>query len=89
MFSVDRRHRERKNGLVYLTSIDLLFVRIMPIIFDHHDMLHVILCTRPSCFSVCNIEKLGMGLGTRLGQNQSLYPLCMVRELLSMQIITM
>ena len=27
---------------------------------------HVISCTRPSRFSACNIEKLGMGLGTRL-----------------------
>ena len=27
----------------------------------------MILCTRPSCISACNIEKLGMGLRTRLG----------------------
>ena len=34
---------------------------------DHHDMPHVTSRTRPSSrFSVCNIEKLGMGLGTRL-----------------------
>ena len=34
---------------------------------DHHDMPHVTLRTRPSShFSACNIEKLGMGLGTRL-----------------------
>ena len=33
---------------------------------DHHDTLHVTLHTRPSCFSACNIEKLEMGLGTRL-----------------------
>ena len=36
-------------------------------IIDHHDTLHVISCTRPSRFSACNIEKLGMDLGTRLG----------------------
>ena len=30
---------------------------------------HVISRTRPSCFSACNIEKLGMGLGTRLGNH--------------------
>ena len=29
---------------------------------------HVISRTRPSRFSACNIEKLGMGLGTRLGK---------------------
>ena len=28
--------------------------------------MHVTLHIRPSCFSVCNIEKLGIGLGTRL-----------------------
>ena len=27
---------------------------------------HVTFDTRPSCFSACNIEVLGMGLGTRL-----------------------
>ena len=31
-------------------------------------------CTRPSHFSVCNIEKLGEGLGTRL----STYSACIV-----------
>ena len=35
------------------------------VIFNHHDTLHVISCTRPSRFLACNIEKLGMGLGTR------------------------
>ena len=29
-FSVDRRYGECQNGLVYLTSIDLLFVHVMP-----------------------------------------------------------
>ena len=34
---------------------------------DHHDTPHVTSRTRPSSrFSACNIEKLGMGLGTRL-----------------------
>ena len=34
---------------------------------DHHDTPHMTSRTRPSsCFSACNIEKLGMGLGTRL-----------------------
>ena len=37
----------------------------------HHpcvnDESHVISRTRPSRFSVCNIENLGMGLGMRLG----------------------
>ena len=33
---------------------------------NHHDTLHVISWTRPSCFSACNIENLGMGLGKRL-----------------------
>ena len=33
---------------------------------DHHDMLHMTSHIRPSWFSACNIEKLGMGLGTRL-----------------------
>ena len=34
---------------------------------DHHDMPHVTSHTRPfSRFSACNIEKLGVGLGTRL-----------------------
>ena len=31
------------------------------------DVKHVQTCTRPSRFSACNIEKLGKGLGTRLG----------------------
>ena len=31
-----------------------------------YDVVHVTSRTRPSCFSACNIEKLEMGLGTRL-----------------------
>ena len=31
---------------------------------------HVISRTRPSRFSACNIEKLGMGLGTRLAESE-------------------
>ena len=31
-----------------------------------YDIAHVTSRTRPSCFSACNIEKLGMGLGMRL-----------------------
>ena len=39
------------------------------ITIDHHDMPHVTSHTRPSRFSACNIEKLGMGLGVRLDGN--------------------
>ena len=34
-----------------------------------YDVAHVILYTSPSCFSVSNIEKPGMGLGTRLDKH--------------------
>ena len=37
------------------------------------DMYHVTSHTRPSCFSACNIEKLGMGLGTRPGRKEANY----------------
>ena len=45
--------------LVYLLSI--------------YDVVHVISCTRPSPCSACNIEKLGMGLGTRLGSAEVIH----------------
>ena len=38
------------------------------ITIDHHDMPHSTSHTRPSHFSACNIEKLGMGLGKRLAE---------------------
>ena len=66
-FSVDRRYGECQNGLVYLTSIDLLLFASCHVNIDHHDTPHVTSRTGPSSrFSACNIEKLGMGLGTRL-----------------------
>ena len=38
----------------------------MHVSFNHHDVPRIISHTRPSRFSACNIDKLGMGLGTRL-----------------------
>ena len=58
---VDRRYGEYRNGLILLTSIDLLFIHIT---IDHHDTLHV--TSHTSSFSAFNIEKLGMDLETRL-----------------------
>ena len=69
--SVDRRYRECQNGSVHMISIDLHFVRIMP---RQHRSWHATrdFTTRPSSrFSACNIEKLGMGLGTRLCNTHS------------------
>ena len=54
-----------------LNFADLLltYVHFHPSTTHHTDKIgHVTSDTRPSHFSACNIEKLGMGLGvTRLG----------------------
>ena len=42
-----------------------------PLVADSALRAHVISDTRPSPFSACNIEKVGIGLGTRLCANQS------------------
>ena len=66
-FSVDRRYGECQNGSVYSISIDLFSFASCDVTIDHHDTPHVTSRTKPSPrFSACNIEKLGMGLGTRL-----------------------
>ena len=44
---------------------------------------HVISRTRPSRFSACNIEKLGMGLGTRLYNSTTSYTRSRVYNLAS------
>ena len=67
--SVDRMYGECQNGSVYSTSIDVTYFSFASchVNIDHHDTPHVTSPTRPSSrFSAFNIEKLGMGLGTRL-----------------------
>ena len=54
------------NGLNF-ADLWLTHVHFHPSTTLHTDKIgHVTSDTRPSRFSVCNIEKLGMGLGTRL-----------------------
>ena len=45
------------------------------------DVYHVTSRTRPSRFSACNIEKLGMGLGTRLYKNSYMHNVCRADQL--------
>ena len=45
---------------------DLLTAGLRVIVMQSHVTSEVLIATRPSRFSTCNIEKLGMGLGTML-----------------------
>ena len=41
---------------------------VPPLALHNDHVMHMISCTKPCHSSVCNIEKLGIGLGTRLSQ---------------------
>ena len=62
----DLRQILSRNSLNF-TDLWLTHIHFHPSTTLHTDKIsHVTSDTRPSCFSACNIENLGMGLGTRL-----------------------
>lgn len=53
--------------ILWWLIVDLNWPTFCHITIDHHDVACLMwLCTRPSRFLACNIENLGLGLGTRI-----------------------